>query len=359
MSLKQKRVLFLINSFAVGGAERVFINDAIALRARGWDVHTAVLFARGALASELDAADIPVHELTWRSIFDIRGVLRLRRLVRDIAPSAVLSSLNEANAAARFARLLGARARLFSREANMADAKGLKYKVGDVVFGWLSSTIVAVSKAVGDSQCAYAPWLRSRVAVLYNGADVSLPPPVRHFEHAHKLLAVGSLTEKKDHEILIRALALLPEQVRLTVVGTGPLEGELEALVAQLGLGGRVSFLGHVPHASLREVYESHDLFVLPSKREGCPNVVSEAQSAGLPVVAFSIPGMDEFVSAESGVLVRERSVSALSGSIAALIADAVNMASLGAAGYAEVCQNRSNGAHVQKLLELLTKHYE
>lgn len=353
MSREGKRVLFLINSFAVGGAERVFIDDLQALQKRGWEVHAATLFSRGALASELDDAQIPIYELAWKSVFDWRGVLRLRKLVRNLAPAVMYSSLNEANGAARLVRLLGASVRLFTREANMADAKGLKYKIIDVLLGWLSSRIVAVSKAVGDSQCAYAPWLRSRMAVLYNGTDVSRPVPVRGQDCPPRLLTVGSLTEKKDHEILLRAMVHLPEDVRLTVVGAGPLEGKLAKLADSLELSERVHFIEHVPHDAMYKIYESHDVFVLPSKREGCPNVVSEAQAAGLPVVAFAIPGIDEFVSSQSGIVVHERTPKALAQSIVSLLANSPVVSILGRAGYLEVCKNRSNDVHNRALLEL------
>jgi glycosyltransferase involved in cell wall biosynthesis len=356
MSAAGKRVLFLINSFAVGGAERVFVTDMLALRSKGWDVHAAVLFSRGALARELEAAEVPVHELHLRSVYDVPGVLRLRRLVQELSPDAVLSSLNEANAVMRIARLFGARARLITREANMADAKGVKYKLGDIFFGWLSSTIVVVSKAVGDSVCAYAPWLRSRMVVLYNG--VAIPPHVayrpRSSHEFYRLITVGSLTDKKDHAILLQAMSMLPDAVHLTIIGGGPLEAELQALCEKLGLSQRVVFLGSVSHARVHEELRAHDAFVLPSKREGCPNVVSEAQAEKLPVVAFAIPGMDEFVSPENGVLVARRSAAALAAAILQLSSDLDRAQRLGMHGYAAVSKRRTLDAHIQALASLL-----
>ncbi len=347
----QPKTLFLINSFAVGGAERVFIDDMKKLRAEGWDVHAAVLFAPGKLAPELEDARIPLHELSFTSAFDPKGVSRLKQLTLDLGCTQVLSTLNEANLAGRLARLGGARFRLVTREANLASDKHWKYKLGDMLFGAFSARIIAVSRAVGESVCAYAPWLRSRMVVVYNGTNVPPAVPQRSHEGTVRLLSVGSLTPKKDQAVLIRAIKLLPSEFTLTLVGQGKEEGQLRLLAEREGAADRVEFAGYVPHTRIREVYDSHDLFVLPSAREGCPNVVSEAQAAGLAVVAFDIPGMSEFVSSESGVLVKERSAEALAQGIRTAAASRQEM---GARGYEEVRNLRSVETHLRGLRSVL-----
>jgi glycosyltransferase involved in cell wall biosynthesis len=105
------------------------------------------------------------------------------------------------------------------------------------------------------------------------------------------LLSVGRLAVQKDQATLLDALARLKNRPwRLTLVGDGPLRGDLEQRAGQLGLADRITFAGFVdplPH------FAAANVFVLPSRWEGLPAVALEALAAGLPVVATDCaPGL-------------------------------------------------------------------
>jgi glycosyltransferase involved in cell wall biosynthesis len=348
-----KKVLFLINSLTVGGAERVFVNDANVLHEHGWDVHVATLFSNGQLARDLSVPADHLHALNAKSFLDMRAMRTLRALCKKNGIRTLYTTLNESNAFGRFA-VLGTDVALMTREANMADIKPPKYKLLDMLVGWRSKRIIAVSEAVKRSVVGYAPWLQERTVVLYNGVEVPpVPPSLAPVEGGIKLLCVASLTKKKDQAVLLRALALLPKDFSLTLVGEGGERAHLEALSAELGVSDRVQFAGILGNAALIAVYRSHHVFVLPSKREGCPNVVSEAQRFALPVVAFDIPGMSEFVSDESGIRVIKRTPETLAAAIQKA-ADPAQARAFGEAGFAEVGRTRSMKNHVQALESLL-----
>jgi len=110
------------------------------------------------------------------------------------------------------------------------------------------------------------------------------------------LITVCRLTGWKGVDGLIRALPELGSEVGLVIVGDGPLYGELTALAAQLGVVGRVRFLGTVPRDRVAPLLRACDLFVLNSTYEGLPHVVLEAASAGLPVIATDAGGTGEVV---------------------------------------------------------------
>ncbi|HVZ76247.1 MAG TPA: glycosyltransferase [Candidatus Paceibacterota bacterium] len=352
MTRPQPRVLLLINSFAVGGAERVFIKDSNALHDSGWNVSVATLFKPGTLASELTIDPAHVINLGFASVWNIHGIVRLVHLLRREKIDVLYTTLNEANLIGRIARLFMPHLRLYTREANMADIKSPIYKFGDIVLGWLSTRIVAVSHAVEDSVAKYAPWLRGRIVVLHNGVEI--PPLVKRPPHYEmKLLTVGSLTEKKDHEILLRACALLPASYKLTIVGDGTLRKFLAELSQELGLAERVVFTGALPFDKVAQHYRTHDIFVLPSKYEGCPNVISEAQSFSLPSVAFDIAGMREFITDQSGVIVVHRDAHALAEALSRLGGSQELRLSMGNAGREEV-QERSLEHHISQLERLL-----
>ena len=348
-----KRVLFFINSLSIGGAERVFVAQANELSRRGFDVHVATMFADNVLAEKLTVQREHLHVLNISSIFDVAGIIRLSRLVRSLESEVLYSTLNEANFIARLVKLLNPSLTLITREANMADIKPLLYKLGDWMLGFLSKYIFVVSRAVGKSLVSYAPWLRRKIRVIYNGVDLPERMPARVRGSHFKLFAMGTLMPKKDFGVLVCAMSHLPERYLLTVAGDGGERQHLEELAKKHALG-RVTFLGWVAPDKTEGLYQEHDVFVLPSKYEGCPNVVSEAQSFGLPVVAFSIRGMDEFVDEDSGVLVKERTPEALADAIRGLCEAPGELEQKGAAGFEKVARERDYASQIEKFVSFM-----
>lgn len=148
--------------------------------------------------------------------------------------------------------------------------------------------------------------------VVGNGVDTTRFKPVdRHTararcklpENAKVLITVGALVERKGFHRVIDCLPALmarhPDLYYLIVGGAGPegdMESELRALVARLGLGERVRFLGPVPPEDLKWPLSAADVFALATRNEGWANVILEAMACGLPVVATDVGGNREVV---------------------------------------------------------------
>ena len=145
----------------------------------------------------------------------------------------------------------------------------------------------------------------AKVAVLRNGVDLSMfkPPAARMTSGATRLLSVGLLIPRKGHDIIIRALPMLPEVV-LTIIGEGPEHAALTHLANSLGVAGRVHLLGAKPHHTLPGHYGAADILVLASSREGWANVLLEAMACGTPVIASPAWGSREAVSSPAAGLV-------------------------------------------------------
>jgi glycosyltransferase involved in cell wall biosynthesis len=116
---------------------------------------------------------------------------------------------------------------------------------------------------------------------------------------------VGRLVEKKGVDILIRSVALLKQRgydMRLTIGGSGPLDGELKLLARTLGLDDEVLFLGALPHSEVADYIKGLDVFTLSCKKDkqgdmdGIPVVLMEAMLAGVPVISTQISGIPELV---------------------------------------------------------------
>lgn len=133
------------------------------------------------------------------------------------------------------------------------------------------------------------------------------------------LASVGSLIPRKGHELVIEAVADLPD-CELLIAGQGPLRRTLERLAADLGIAERVHFLGEVRHDVLADVYRAADVLVLASSREGWANVLLEAMACGTPVIATDVNGTCEVVrDSVAGRLLQIRDPSALRAELTSL----------------------------------------
>src|SRR5215212_6287874 len=141
-----------------------------------------------------------------------------------------------------------------------------------------------------------------------------------------ELLSVGRLDPEKAPEMLLESLALLEERTpgryHLTIVGDGQLENELRAEAERFG--GAARFCGHVPNGpELFELYRASDVFVHVARTEGLPQVLTEAQAAGLPIVATDVGGVRAGLGGGSeALLVPPNDPEALAAAIARLASD-------------------------------------
>jgi glycosyltransferase involved in cell wall biosynthesis len=133
---------------------------------------------------------------------------------------------------------------------------------------------------------------------ILNGIDLrdrpASPSPVRPVRH---FLFVGRFNPQKNLPFLINAFAQLTEKNwRATIVGDGPDRAAAERLIAQHGLGDRVTLPGWLPADKVAEIMRDADILCLPSLSEGLPVAAVEALKNGLAIVASDIPGVRDVV---------------------------------------------------------------
>jgi glycosyltransferase involved in cell wall biosynthesis len=164
---------------------------------------------------------------------------------------------------------------------------------------------------------------------------------------------VGRLEARKGTAVLLEAAAHAIKkglsELRVVVVGDGPLRDELPALAARLGISDRVHMLGD--RSDVAEVVAAFDIFVLPSRTEGMSNALLEAMATGLPVVATAVGGNPEVVSAEStGVLVPPDNAIVLGDALSRLVANPDLCARLGTAARREIEERYGARTMVRRL---------
>ncbi len=205
---------------------------------------------------------------------------------------------------------------------------------------WLADVVLAPSRATAEE--LRRDYRIDDVAVLPNvTGGLERETPERGSEAdpgpEGELLFVGRLRIRKGVEVLLEALArpLLAERgARLLVAGEGEHRARLERRTRELGLGGRVRFLGRRGAGEVRRLLAGARALVVPSIYEGMPLVVLEAMEAGRPVVASAVSGIPEVVlDGETGWLVPPEDPAALATALAAALADPEEAARRGAAG--------------------------
>jgi len=224
------------------------------------------------------------------------------------------------------------------------------------------ATFVATVAQYGMSQVLNASeaahW--HKVVVLPLGVDVDAYRPKSSPRRApgepFRLLSVGRLSAPKGYPILIEAVALLRgrgRNVRLTLVGEGPLRTALEGQIAVRGLGDLIYLAGACNHDRVVSFYDSSDAFVLSSFLEGVPVVLMEAMAMELPCVATWITGIPEIIETDvEGLLVPPASASAIADAVTRLMEDPEGARRLGIAARRKVLAKYHLGRNVERLAQ-------
>ncbi len=188
-----------------------------------------------------------------------------------------------------------------------------------------------------EAESFYGKPLANKSKVIFNGVSIIELDRASPYKHPKPfILGAARLVSQKGFDVLFRAYRL--SQVKshdLLIAGDGPERSQLEQLVPELGLSGRVHFLGGVSHSHVCTLFRGCDVFVLPSRKAEALGIVNlEAMAAGKPVIASRIGGIPELVlDGKTGVLVGSENVDDLAMAIQTLCGDAELRQRLGSAG--------------------------
>lgn len=299
-------VLLLVGGLTYGGAERQVVELANNLDQEKFKTSVCTLTGHNPLSRNLRDGLIMVEK---KSKYDLSVILRLRRLIKERRIDIIHSFLFDANIAARLCRGINSGPVVISSERNSNYTVPLLHRIVELVTRPLMSLMVSNSVA-GQKFCIDSRGMRKeQVVVVHNGVDArrfhndvaaghALRRELKLGDSVHLVGMVANYKSQKNHQIFVMMAAELASRnpdVHFLVVGN-PLEGGLEEnelfnrikkLTSSLGLVEKIHFLS--ARDDMVNVYNACDVTVLPSSREGTPNVVLESMACGTPVVATDV----------------------------------------------------------------------
>jgi colanic acid/amylovoran biosynthesis glycosyltransferase len=260
--------------------------------------------------------------------------------------------------AALFCQLMGGPSYSFTvhgpEEFDAARATCLREKVRHAAF------VVAISEFTRSQLyrwAEYRDWFKIhviRVGVSQMFLDHG-PVPI---PMVPQLVNIGRIVEQKGQAILVQAVARLLEDgydVKLAIVGDGPMRGNIEALIDRLGLKDHVRITGYLSNQGVRDELLASRALVLPSFAEGLPGVFFEALALGRPVISTYIAAHPELIKpGVNGWLVPAGAVDPLVDAMAeALSADPADLERMGRAGAETIAEKHDASTQAKKLAEL------
>ena len=307
-------MLAFIEALGLTGAARNLVESGTRI-----DLHVATYRRRhasrahhagvDALVAAVEARGLPIVVLDERHAFDPTLIARVRGTIAQVRPELVQTHNIKSHAlVARGRDRLAVRWIAFHHGYTDIDLKDRIYSKVDRLALRRADLVVAPCAAFARDLevCGIDP---GRIAVVHNAVwPRELPPRTDarralNLEGRRAVVSVGRLSREKGHDVLIDACAALDPALRrdatVVIAGDGPERGRLEARAAGAGVTLRCD--GFQPDVA--PYYAAADVFVLPSRSEGSPNVLLEALAAGCPIVATGVGGVPEIVQHGSSAL--------------------------------------------------------
>ena len=311
------KILQLISSRGVYGAENMAIELSIALRKSGCEVVIGAFrnkqFPNTDILTTAQREGFEFRGFDCSGKFDWRTVRTIRKYLRTNQIDLLHAHGYKANIYGLMARRDTPTRQVSTAHGWPGKTKSLRlYAALDRMLLRFSDHVSAVSPNVAEQLMKYRTPLE-KLSIVHNGLDPARysggTPVLKNLPdfHGEKIVGfVGRLAPEKGIANLIHAakevLSVYP-QVLFVLVGDGPERAALESLVKSNGLEKTVIFVGQ--RSDLTNIYNSFDIFVLPSLTEAMPMAILEAMAAGKPIIASRVGGIPEMISdLESGLLI-------------------------------------------------------
>lgn len=322
------KIIYIINSFVLGGAEKMLLNLCRGLDKEKFDISVCSVTGGGVLANEFEKNNIKVKIFKKQGKVGLGVILQIYRFLKEEKPQIVHTHLFSADFWGKVAAIFAGVPVIITTEHSVnLDEKWLKQKI-KWLLSFFTYKIVAVSNGVREYYVSKVKINENKFIVIYNGVDLNtfVFKGYKPVDLAQKINAiiVARLKAVKGHTYLLEAMPMIIKKYPnfiLNIVGGGDLEDELKNQVKKMRLENNVIFWGE--HSDVEKIFANMDLFILPSLWEGLGIVLLEAQATGLPVLSSKIPGTSEVVENEkTGLLFEVKNSQAIYDSVDKLLSN-------------------------------------
>lgn len=366
------RVLHIIPTFGIGGAERMVVNLLKAFNHEKFEVAACSLYSEAStfFEKQLKAYKIPVYYLDKRKGLDLRMIPRLYNLFRTFKPDIVHTHLYALRNAI-IPIILGRIPLRFHTLHNIAykETDRIGRIVNWVAFHFCKVIPISISQEVAKT--TYDLY-HVKTPIIYNGIPVNCFQLKKNIRFSYRkkenlkesdiiFLHIARFSPQKNHRLLIKAFGQAAKQcpnLKLFLVGDGELRIKIEKFVKEERFKQNIYFLGLRQDTS--ELLASCDTFILSSDWEGTPMTILEAMAAKKPIIATAVGGTPELVeNGVTGLLVPPKNTQTLSEAMLRLANNPILREKMGREGQRNVFERFDINQIARQYEELYLKSLE
>ena len=351
------RILQVITSLYTGGAEKLVVQLAGAIREMGHEVDVALFDGTDTdFKKSLSAINCKVFSFSeGGSVYSPKNIFRLRKIMRKY--DIVHTHNTSPQLFAALAKGFGNRPLLVTTEHSTYNRRRDRwyFRFLDKWMYGRYACIICISDIAKDKLVRYLGRSKN-IVTIENGVDLDLFRNAEangdyRKEHERYVVAmVAALRPGKDQESLIKAIAMLPDEYNLWIVGDGQTRSQLESLSKTLGVEDRVRFWGW--RTDVPQILKSSDVVAMASHYEGLSLSSIEGMAVGKPFIASDVDGLSQIVGG-AGVLLPDSDSKAFADKIKELCTDKEY-----AARVAESCMERAGKYDFKKMAEAYEQVY-
>ena len=311
------KILQVINDLSSGGAQKLLADFVPLMKSQGHEIEVLLIRTQDSIyIDELRVKEIIVNNFSINNLYGLFNIFKLQNYIKkgkfDIVHVHLFPSLYFAG----IASLLGyGSTRLVYTEHNTYNRRReiFIFKYIDRFIYNQYDRVIAITPDVKKALSEHLKCNDRSIDIINNGivierfrtsSSIDLSEIIQDYQEQDKIVCmVGRFSEAKDQPTLIRAISLLPKNVKLLLIGEGPLEKNCISLSKELNIQDRVHFLGL--RKDIPEILKACEIGVLSSNWEGMPLFALEVFATGIPFIGSNVPGIaDLFIAQPSSELI-------------------------------------------------------
>lgn len=348
------KVLHIINSLHVGGAEKL-LADSLSMY-KGFGIYVDILILSDENTPFLKKLKLnfegKIFFSTIKNIYSPLQIFQIKRYLShyDIIHSHLFPTLYWLSIAKSFSKTK-VKIVFTEHSTNNRRLKSKFFQHLDKIIYRTYHKIIAITPQVKEVLIRKLNIPEDKIEIIYNGIEIKKYEGATSYDKSIFfdgnnnifLIQVSRFQIEKDQKTLIKAMALLPEQYKLLLVGDGEFKVDCEKLANALELTDRILFLGE--RMDIPELLKTSDIVVLSSHWEGFGLAIIEGMAAGLPAIASNVEGLREIVE-HYGFLFEAGNPKSLAEKINLLSEKQVYKET------AEKCINRAKEFHIHEMIK-------